>query len=119
MTIAAYGYNFELARAAALKLAYEYEIFAEIVVFSQLSPFELTPLFDSVRRTKHLLTVEEGTQPLGWGAEIAAQAAEEVSNLKIRRAAALDLPIGNAKTLEDAILPSLEKIVRLALEILK
>lgn len=119
LTIATYGYNFELARAAALKLAYEYEIFSEIVLFSQLSPFELSPLFDSVRRTKHLLTVEEGTLTLGWGAEVVAQAAGLVSNLKIRRAAALDLPIANAKTLEDAILPSLEKIFRMALEILK
>jgi len=116
LTIAAYGYNFELARAAALKLAYEYEVFAEIVLFSQLSPFELSPLFDSVRRTKRLLTVEEGTLTLGWGAEVAAQAASVVPNLKIRRAAALDLPIGNAKTLEDAILPSLDKIIQLALE---
>jgi pyruvate/2-oxoglutarate/acetoin dehydrogenase E1 component len=119
LTIATYGYNFELARAAALKLAYEDEIFAEIVVFSQLSPFELAPLFDSVRRTKHLLTVEEGTLTLGWGAEIAAQAAGQVSNLKVRRAAALDLPIGNAKTLEDAILPSLDKILQLARELKK
>lgn len=120
LTIATYGHNFELARAAALKLAYEYEIFAELVVFSQLSPFELAPLFDSVRRTRHLLTVEEGTLTLGWGAELAAQAAGlELGNLKIRRAAALDLPIANAKTLEDAILPSLDKIVQLALEMLQ
>lgn len=120
LTIATYGYNFELARAAALKLAYEYEIFAELVLFSQLSPFELSPLFDSVRRTRHLLTVEEGTLTLGWGAELAAQAAGlELGNLKIRRAAALDLPIANAKTLEDAILPSLDKIVQLALEMLQ
>ena len=116
LTIATYGYSFELARAAALKLAYEYEIFAEIVLFSQLSPFELSPLLDSLRRTKRLLTVEEGTLTLGWGAEVAAQAASAVSNLKIRRASALDLPIGNAKTLEDAILPSVDKIVQLALE---
>jgi pyruvate/2-oxoglutarate/acetoin dehydrogenase E1 component len=72
-----------------------------------------------VRRTKHLLTVEEGTLTLGWGAEIAAQAAGQVSNLKVRRAAALDLPIGNAKTLEDAILPSLDKILQLARELKK
>ena len=120
LTIATYGYNFELARAAALKLAYDYEIFAELVLFSQLSPFELSPLFDSVRRTRHLLTVEEGTLTLGWGAELAAQAAGlELGNLKIRRAAALDLPIANAKSLEDAILPSLDKIVQLALEMLQ
>lgn len=119
LTIATYGYNFELARATALKLAYEYEIFSEIVLFSQLSPFEIDPLIASAGRTGHLLTIEEGTQPVGWGAEISAQAAEKLPGLKIRRAAALNLPIANAKTLEDAILPSQEKILQLALEILK
>jgi pyruvate/2-oxoglutarate/acetoin dehydrogenase E1 component len=119
LTIATYGYNFELVRAAALRLAYEYEIFSEIVLFSQLSPFELSPLFESVRSTKNLLTVEEGTLTLGWGAEVAAQTAGLIPNLKIRRAAALDLPIANAKTLEDDILPSQEKIIQMALEILK
>jgi pyruvate/2-oxoglutarate/acetoin dehydrogenase E1 component len=119
ITIATYGYNFELARAAALELAYEYEIFSEIVLFSQLSPFELTPLFDSLSRTKHLLTLEEGTLTMGWGAEVAAQSAAAQPQAKIHRAAALNLPIANSRTLEDAILPSQEKIVQVALEMLK
>ncbi len=119
ITIATYGYNFELARAAAQELLYEHEVFSEIVLFSQLSPFELAPLFDSVRRSRRLLTVEEGTLTLGWGAEVAAQTAETLPGVKIRRAAALNLPIANSKTLEDAILPSQEKITALALELLK
>ncbi len=118
VTIATYGYNFELARAAALELAYEHEIFAEIVLFSQLSPFELDPLFDSLKRTKHLLTMEEGTLTLGWGAEVAARSAERLAGVKIRRVAALDLPIANSKTLEDAILPSQEKIVKMAQDLI-
>ena len=119
LTIATYGYNFELARAAAHELMYEHEIFAEIVLFSQLSPFELSPLFDSLHRTKHLLTVEEGTLTLGWGAEITARSAETVPGLKAIRVAALDLPIANSKNLEDAILPSQEKITQRALELVK
>jgi pyruvate/2-oxoglutarate/acetoin dehydrogenase E1 component len=117
LTIATYGYNFELARAAAIELAYEYEIFAEIVLFSQLSPFELSPLFDSLRRTGRLLTIEEGSLTLGWGAEVAASTAENIYGVKIRRAAALNLPIANSNTLEDEILPSQEKIIKMALEL--
>ena len=119
LTLATYGYNFELALAAAHELLYEHEIFSEIVLFSQLSPFELDPLFDSLRRTRRLLTVEEGTLSLGWGAEVAAQATEALPGLQIRRAAALDLPIANSKSLEDEILPSPEKILRLALDLVK
>jgi pyruvate/2-oxoglutarate/acetoin dehydrogenase E1 component len=112
LTIACYGYNFELVRAAALDLIMENEIFPEIVLFSQISPFELEPLFDSLQRTGKLLTVEEGTLTLGWGAEVSARAAEAIPGLKIRRVAALDLPIANAKSLEDAILPSVWDIVQ-------
>ena len=120
LTIATYGYNFELARAAALELLMEHEIFTELVVFSQLSPFELNPLFDSLARTRRLLTVEEGTLTLGWGAEVIARVVEcnnDLSGYALRRVAALDLPIANSKPLEDAILPSQETIVRAALEL--
>ncbi|MEI6289783.1 MAG: transketolase C-terminal domain-containing protein [Chloroflexota bacterium] len=119
VTIAAYGYNFELARAAALKLAYEYEIFAEIVLFSQLSPFDLQPLYKSLERTRRLLTVEEGTHPMGWGAEITSQASQKIPGLVFRRVAALNYPVANSKTLEDEILPSIDSILTAALDILK
>ena len=117
LTIACYGYNFELARAAALDLLMEHEIFVEIVLFSQLSPFDLAPLFSSLVRTRKLLTVEEGTLSLGWGAEVAARAVERMDGLRVRRVAALDLPIANAKSLEDAILPSVQDIVNVALSL--
>ncbi len=117
LTIATYGYNFELVRKAALGLLYEHEIFAEIVLFSQLSPFFMEPLIDSVKRTGRLLTVEEGTLSLGWGAEVIARLTETGLPVQARRAAALDLPIANAKSLEDDILPSQEKIAQAALEL--
>jgi pyruvate/2-oxoglutarate/acetoin dehydrogenase E1 component len=64
------------------------------------------------------LTVEEGTLTLGWGAEVAARAVEAVDGLRVRRAAALDLPIANSKPLEDSILPSVGSIVRSAVSLL-
>jgi pyruvate/2-oxoglutarate/acetoin dehydrogenase E1 component len=117
LTITCYGYNFELARAAALELMIEQEIFSEIILFSQLSPFNLEPLFQSLGRTGKLLTVEEGTLTLGWGAELAARAVERMNGLQIRRVAALDLPIANAKSLENLILPSVQGIVNAALSL--
>jgi pyruvate/2-oxoglutarate/acetoin dehydrogenase E1 component len=118
LTIATYGYNFELARAAAVHLMMDHEVFAELVVFSQLSPFEVTTLLTSLQSTRRLLTAEEGSLSLGWGAEIAARAAEaNIPELRIRRAAALDLPIANSKPLEDASLPSVDGIVHAALEL--
>lgn len=119
LTIATYGYNFELVRAAFLELLMEYEIFSEIVLFSQLSPFELEPLLYSLQFTRKLMTVEEGTLTLGWGAEVTARAVETLNGLKIKRVSALDLPIANARTLEAAILPSQNSITQAALSLVK
>lgn len=118
LTVATYGYNFELVRAAALELMMEHEIFCDLLVFSQLSPFDLTPLFDSLAHTRRLLTVEEGTLTLGWGAEVAARAVETVGGLQVRRVAARDLPIANARPLEDAILPQVQDVIATALSML-
>jgi 2-oxoisovalerate dehydrogenase E1 component len=115
LTVATYGYNFELARQAALVLMMEREIFCDLVLFSQLSPFDLDPLFASLARTRKLLTVEEGGLTLGWGAEVAARSGETVDRLQVRRVAARDLPIANSRPLEDAILPSVQDIVDAAL----
>ena len=117
LSIATYGFNFELARAAALSLLMDHEIFAEIVLFSQLSTLQMDMLFESLHRTHRLLTVEEGTRSLGWGAEVAARAAETLDGLRVRRVAAQELPIANAKSLEDAILPSVQDIVQSAISL--
>jgi pyruvate/2-oxoglutarate/acetoin dehydrogenase E1 component len=117
LTIACYGYNFELARAAALELIMEHEIFCELILFSQLSPFSLAPLYSSLERTRKLLSVEEGTLSMGWGAELVARSIGKVDGVSARRVAALDLPIANAKSLEDAILPSTKEIVAEALKL--
>jgi acetoin:2,6-dichlorophenolindophenol oxidoreductase subunit beta len=122
LTIVTYGYNFELARAAAMELMMDYEIFSEIVVFSQLSPFDSKPVFESLSRTKRLLTVEEGTSSLGWGSEILARVLEgdeQKRPFRAMRVAARDLPIANARSLEDAILPSISDIVRAGLALQK
>lgn len=120
LTIATYGYNFELARAAALELLMDHEIFVEVILFSQLSPFNLEPLFDSLRNTRKLLTIEEGTLSLGWGAELLARVVEsgdDLSNYKFRRVAARDLPIANSRMLEEAILPAVQDIIQAALSL--
>jgi pyruvate/2-oxoglutarate/acetoin dehydrogenase E1 component len=121
ITIAAYGYMGDLARQAALKLAYEHEIITELVVLEQLSPFEVGPVLDSVRRTGRLLAVEEGALSLGWGAEILARATEAPgARLQAaRRLAARDLPVPASGALEAAVLPGVDDIIQVARNMLK
>ncbi len=86
---------------------------------TQLAPFELETLWVSLERTGRLVTVEEGTHDLGWGAEVAARAAEKFGpRLRAtRRVAALDTPIPASGPLEGAALPSVERIVETCREI--
>lgn len=113
LTIAAYGYMAELARQAAYKLAYEYEIFTELVIPTQLAPFEMSPILMSSRRTGRLLVLEEGTLTVGWGAEILARAVE-TPGLRLnaaRRLASIDLPIPASKPMESVVLPKVSDII--------
>jgi pyruvate/2-oxoglutarate/acetoin dehydrogenase E1 component len=115
LTLAAYGYSAELARQAILKLAYEEELFAELVVFTQLSPFEDQVLVESLAQTGRLLTIEEGSRQLGWGAECVARMAEALGpSLRAARLGAADTPIPAAGTLEVATLPQIVDILKAA-----
>jgi pyruvate/2-oxoglutarate/acetoin dehydrogenase E1 component len=114
LTIAAYGYMAELAKQAAERLAYEHEIFTELVIPTQLSPFNVDPILSSVDHTGALLTVEEGTFTLGWGAEVIAKIAEApgTHSTKFKRLAAKEVPIPASGPLEAEVLPGVEHIIQ-------
>lgn len=115
LTIAAYGYMAHLAMEALVRLAFEWEIFAELVVMTDLAPARAEMLFGSVGRTGRLLAVEEGTRTLGWGAGVVAEAVECLPRpLRAARLAALDMPVPAAGPLEAAMLPQVEDIVAAA-----
>jgi pyruvate/2-oxoglutarate/acetoin dehydrogenase E1 component len=121
LTLTAYGYMAELASQAAVRLAYEHEVFCEIIIPTQLSPIETIALIESVSRTGRLLTIEEGTHASGWGAETVACAAEALgARLQVaRRLAALDLPVPASAALEFLVLPGIDQIVETSLKILQ
>lgn len=116
LTLAAYGYMADLARQALLRLAYEHEIFAELVIPTRLSPLEPQPFLDSLAQTGHLLTIEEGTLDLGWGSEVLARCSEALgaSLHQAHRLASRPLPIPASGPLEAAALPGVEQIIQAA-----
>lgn len=115
VTLVAYGYMAELGREALLRLAFEREIFCELVVPAQISPFEANDaaLHRSLERSQQLLTIEEGTYTLGWGAEIVARAAQALgAQLKTAsRLAAVDGILPASAPLEHAVLPTVQDIM--------
>jgi len=118
ITLVAYGYMAELVREAALKLAYENEIFSELIVPTQLAPFDiaLQPILDSVKQTQNLLVIEEGTRSMGWGAEVVARVSESLGEkLKaVQRVAADEVPVPASLVLEKNALPGMEEILEVA-----
>jgi pyruvate/2-oxoglutarate/acetoin dehydrogenase E1 component len=118
LTLVAYGYMTGLAIQAATNLAYEHEIFTELVIPTQLAPYIMTPILESAKITRQLLVVEEGNLTLGWGAEIVARTTEALdSGLKnARRVGGRDLPIPASGPMEDYVLPNVEDIIHTALK---
>ncbi len=119
LTLTAYGYMAHLALEAAYQLAYQDEIFCEVLIPTQLTPFDLGPLYESVRRTGTLLTVEEGSFTLGWGAEVLARtvACSGAQLKQAGRVAAKDGVIPAAPHLEAQHLPGVSDIINRAREL--
>jgi pyruvate/2-oxoglutarate/acetoin dehydrogenase E1 component len=113
VTLAAYGYMAHLALEALHQLAYQDEIFCELIIPTQLAPFYLEPLFASVGRTHNMLAIEEGTLSLGWGAEVLARTAEAMGSElhRVARLGAQESVIPAAPGLESEVLPGSQDIV--------
>jgi pyruvate/2-oxoglutarate/acetoin dehydrogenase E1 component len=96
---------------AAGRLAAE-GIDAEVIDLRTLRPFDKETVLASVARTNRLVVVEEGPRTGGWAGEVLAVAVEEaLENLDDAwRIATADQPIPYSPTLEDAFLPSAERI---------
>jgi pyruvate/2-oxoglutarate/acetoin dehydrogenase E1 component len=121
LTIAAYGYMADLAKQAVLRLAVEHEIFAELVIPTQLSPFETEQINASASQSGALLAIEEGTLSLGWGAEVLARVVESTGSQQIlcKRLAAREVPVPASGVLEQQALPGIEQIIQSAIQMIK
>jgi pyruvate/2-oxoglutarate/acetoin dehydrogenase E1 component len=121
LTIAAYGYMAELAKQAVIRLAFEHEIFVELLIPTQLAPFEVDPIISSTSHTGSLMVVEEGNMTLGWGAEVVARVAESISlrPIRVKRIAAKDLPVPSSGALEAQVLPDVDQIVESAVHMMQ
>lgn len=121
VTLSSYGYMAELARQALVKLAFEEEIFTELIIPAKLAPFDVDPLKQSLSQTGRLVLIEEGGRTLGWGAEVIARMVECEPRIDFSavRVAALDLPVPAAPSLEKVVLPQLDDILTAVRKVVK
>jgi 1-deoxy-D-xylulose-5-phosphate synthase len=93
LTIAALGTMIEAALQAADILAAE-QIQAEVLLISCAKPLDLPALVRSVRKTGHLITVEEALVSGGLGQAMLPDLLQEVPGLRFRLAGLPGQPIG-------------------------
>jgi len=99
---------------AAERLASEDGISATVVDLRSLVPLDTKTIFEQVRKTGRVYTVEENPRLCGWGAEIASLVAEECFfdlDGPIVRITTPHVPLPAADLLEDNAVPTVDRIV--------
>jgi 2-oxoisovalerate dehydrogenase E1 component len=120
LTLVTYGAATWTAMEVAETLAEE-GVEAEVVDLRTLVPFDEETVVASVRKTHRALVVHEATLTAGFGAEIAARLANAAFpwlDAPVQRLAHADRPSPFAKKLEQALLPSKDKVLEAARELL-
>jgi pyruvate/2-oxoglutarate/acetoin dehydrogenase E1 component len=113
-TIVALAAMVPRALEAAGRLQDEHGISAEVIDLRCLIPLDAQAIMRSVEKTSRLFTVEENPRALGWGAEIVSIVADEgfwSLDAPIVRITTPHVPLPSAAALEDAVLPTVDRIV--------
>jgi pyruvate dehydrogenase E1 component beta subunit len=84
----------------ALELPELQGVGVEVIDLRTLWPWDKQAVFESAARSRRLLVVHEAVQVAGFGAEVAASAAE-ATGCRIKRLGAPRIPVGYAQVLEN------------------
>jgi pyruvate/2-oxoglutarate/acetoin dehydrogenase E1 component len=113
-TIVALAAMVPLAAEAADRLAADHGISAEVIDLRTLVPIDAQAILASVAKTSRLFTVEENPRLCGWGAEIVSIIADEgfySLDAPLVRVTTPHVPLPSAAILEDAAIPTVERII--------
>ncbi|MGD9846719.1 MAG: pyruvate dehydrogenase complex E1 component subunit beta [Variibacter sp.] len=116
VTIVSWSMGMSYALKAAEELAGE-GIDAEVIDLRTLRPMDTDTILTSVKKTGRAVTVEEGWQQSGVGAEIAARIMEgafDYLDAPVARVSGKDVPMPYAANLEKLALPSVADVVEAA-----
>ena len=108
----AYGPQVKIALAAAEAAAAEGQSL-EVIDLRTLSPLDMGPVLDSVRRTGRAVVTHEAHVNLGMGAEIAARITEECFyslEAPVLRVGGYDTPYPASRN-EEEFLPDLDRVL--------
>ncbi len=114
VTLISYSRSLKTTLEAAEHLAAEEGIHAEVIDLRSIRPLDLDTILESVVKTHRAVIVEEDWPYCGIGAGISDRIYQKVFDeldAPIRRVTTKDAPIPYNKTLEHAMLPSVDRIV--------
>jgi len=117
VTIVACGVQVPRALEAASTLARDDGLDCEVIDPRTLSPLDLVTILASVRKTGRVVISDESHDICGVAAGLAALIADEGFDLlraPIKRVSTLPIPVPYARTLEEAITPTTERIAAAA-----
>ncbi|EDV94453.1 pyruvate dehydrogenase E1 component subunit beta, mitochondrial isoform X1 [Drosophila grimshawi] len=121
ITIVSHSKAVETSLLAAAELAKK-GIDAEVINLRSIRPLDMETIFASVRKTHHLITVENGWPQHGVGAEICARFMEDQHffelDAPVWRCCGVDVPTPYAKTLEINAIPQVHDVLAAALKVL-
>jgi 2-oxoisovalerate dehydrogenase E1 component beta subunit len=112
VTVLAYGPMVRTCLEAALAAA-EDGVSLEVLDLRSLSPLDMGPVLESVRRTGRCVVVHEAVVNLGLGAEIAARITEHAFHsleAPVLRVGAFDTPYPPSR-IEEEYLPDLDRVL--------
>ena len=93
----------------------------EVIDIRSLSPFDMSPINESILKTGKVMLVQEAPKHGGFMAEVAAQISEGPALFSltepVRRLCGMDVPIPYAPQLEKSVVPQLDDIIANALEV--
>jgi pyruvate dehydrogenase E1 component beta subunit len=110
-TVVAYGPMVRTALEAATAVSDERSL--EVIDLRSLSPLDLAPVYESVRRTGRLVVVHEAPSNLGIGAEVAARVTERCFyslEAPVLRVTGFNTPYPASRVEED-FLPDLDRVL--------
>jgi 2-oxoisovalerate dehydrogenase E1 component len=122
LTIVTWGATVEKSRQAAATLEREEGVSVQVIDLRSLIPWDKELVAEQVARTGRLLVVHEDVLTCGFGAEVAAWAAEHCFgdlDAPVSRVGATDTHVAYEPTLERAILPQVDDIVAAATRVLE